>query len=75
MQAVKPDGHTLCKFLDSCQEDKKERRGLFIIFLPLIQNLETTDLPVYLEITISWHNRKKFKKKDQSKKNTACFML
>jgi len=25
MQAVKPDGHTLCKGLDSCQRDKKER--------------------------------------------------
>lgn len=28
MQAVKLDGHTLCKVLDSCQEDKKEGKGI-----------------------------------------------
>lgn len=76
MQAVKLDGHTLCKVLDSCQEDQKERKGSFISFLPLMQNLAITAWPIYLKITIKRTSRNKLKKKKKySKKNTACFRI
>lgn len=52
MQAVKLDGHTLCKGLDSCQGERKERKASFISFLPLMQNLAITDWSIYLKITI-----------------------
>lgn len=63
MQAVKLDGHTLRKGLDSCQGEKKERKWSFISFLPLMQNLAITDWSIYLKITIRWTNRNKFKTK------------
>ena len=63
MQAVKLDGHTLCKGLDFSQGNKRERKRSFISFLPLMQNLTITDWSIYLKITIRWTNGNKFKKK------------
>lgn len=63
MRAVKHDGHTLHKGLNSCQGDKSERKGSFISFLPLMQNFAISNWQIYLKITVRWTNRKKFKKK------------